>query len=579
MIITFRKNNIRLLLTMILVAALVTAVSTANLFHSTLKHRKQNLQQLSDNERSILLTEFRLTGDRDTVLSMIRKQQSLHPGPGKTGEFVLSQKSGDSIRLIYFKRGDPKRHRDSTSFILAGEPGSFAAAGNNGFIRGHDYRGKKVLAYVAYIPELGWGLVTKIDYAEITRPFWQASGFAALASLVLVLMGVYFFHRFSDSAFQHIREKEEKYHMIFELIPSGVTIADVRGEIIESNRESERLLGIARSSHTDRRIDSDEWKIIRPDHSPMPASEFASTIALKEKRVVMNVEMGIVKEGDTVTWLNVSAAPVAVGDLGVVVVYSDITRRVEAEKKLKEHDRRLVEYAHQLKVANDTKDKFFNIIAHDLKNPFSSLLGASEYLYKETDKFDPAKARKLAKILHESAKNAYNILANLLEWSRSQAGSLTYDPQLIYLTELVDNNVKLVAVQASEKNITIGVDIPIELELQADPNMLDTVLRNLLTNALKFTYPGGKVNISASLTDDEVTVAIQDSGTGIPEEDLDKLFRIDVKYVKNGTYEEKGTGLGLILCKELIGQHSGRIWVESKFGEGSTFYFSIPVGG
>jgi two-component system, sensor histidine kinase and response regulator len=225
---------------------------------------------------------------------------------------------------------------------------------------------------------------------------------------------------------------------------------------------------------------------------------------------------------------------------------------------------------------NDTKDKFFSIIAHDLKNPFGSLLGASEYLYKEIDRHDARKAQKLSKIIHNSAKNAFNILANLLDWSRSQTGSLEYEPRFINLYDIVENNVQLVAAQAAEKDIKITVEMDQGLGCTADPNMLNTVLRNLLTNALKFTNKEGKVIISATRIDNEIVVKVQDNGTGIPQEDLKKLFRIDVKYVNSGTNNERGTGLGLLLCKEFINYHGGKIWVESRVNEGSKFYFSIP---
>lgn len=577
MITAYKKSNYRLLLTMILVALLVITVTSAVIFKYTLENRKAYLKQLSDNEYGMLISMYKQSGDRDKVLARIGEQLTLHPGLGESGEFLLSDQQGDSIRLICYKGNYPG---DIPLFIPAkstwGEPARFAATGNSGYMKGIDYRGKKVLAYGEYIQELGWGIVTKIDYSEITEPFWEASLYAVLASLVFVLIGIYFFKHFSDPLLKRIRESEEKYHMLFELIPSGITIADIKGEIIESNKESEKLLGIPRDQHSNMRIDSDEWKIIRPDHTPMPPSEYASTIALKENRVVTNVEMGIVKEGNAITWLIVSAAPFPVSDLGIFVVYTDITRRVEAEKKLREHDSQMEEYALKLKTLNDTKDKFFSIIAHDLKNPFGSLLGASEYLYKEIDSHDARKAQKLSKIIHNSAKNAFNILANLLDWSRSQTGSLEYDPRFINLYDIVENNIQLVAAQAAEKDINISVNMDQGLGCTADPNMLNTVLRNLLTNALKFTNNRGNVIISATRTDKEIVVTVQDNGTGIPQEDLEKLFRIDVKYVNSGTNNERGTGLGLLLCKEFINYHGGKIWVESRVDEGSKFYFSIP---
>ena len=577
MITTYKKSNIRLLFTMILVSLTVTAVAVVVIYHISLNNKKEYLSQLADREAGIILSNISSEGDMDLVLKSIAEQQTLHPGLGETGELIVSVQDGDSIRLLYYRGISPDLAPRSFALTdIRGEPSRFAASGQSGFIKGWDYRGIKVLAYGEYIRETGWGIVTKVDFSEITGPFWEASLMAIAASLILVLTGIYFFKRFSDPLFERILENEEKYHMLFELIPSGITIASIRGEILESNRESEKLLGIPREKHAKLSIDSPDWKIIRLDGSSMPVSEFPSTKALNENRVVSNVEMGIVKNDGTVNWLNVSASPFPIRDLGIIVVYTDITRRVEAEKKLQEHDHRMEEMVRELNILNDTKNKFFNIIAHDLKNPFGSLLGASEYLYKEIDKHDVNKAQKLSKILYNSSKNAYDILANLLEWSRSQSGVLDFHPTRINLYEIADKNVQLAAAQASEKEIEIELKLDEAFECDADPNMLNTILRNLLTNALKFTAPKGKVSIEAKHSGSETVIAVKDTGTGIPEEDIPKLFRIDVKYANTGTNNEKGTGLGLILSKEFVEYHGGAIWVESRLNEGSAFYFSIP---
>jgi PAS domain S-box-containing protein len=578
MIVSFKKSTFRLLMTMILVALLVTIVAIAVIFGNNLNNEKSYLKKLTENEYGMLVSFYRQTGNRQQVIEMIRDQQALHPALEETGEILVSHLMGDSIYLIQYKG----INQTNVPKVLSlngprGEPGKFAALGNKGYVKGIDYRGRKVLAYGTYFGELSWGVVTKIDYSEIIKPFWEASLYAFIASLILVLIGSYFFKRFSDPLFERIRQNEEKYHTLFELIPSGITITDAKGGIIESNQESESLLGLPRKEHSSRRIDDEQWNIIRLDHSPMPASEYASTIALRENRVVTNIKMGIVKNRDEITWINVSAAPFTVKGMGVIIVYTDITALVEAENALRDRERQLVENARELKSLNETKDKFFSILAHDLKNPFGSLLGASEYLYREIDKQDTERVRKLSKILHESAKSGYDILTNLLEWSRSQTGSLSFEPELINLEDIVKKNINLVAALADSKNIAIHTDLDPGLELKADSRMLHSVLRNLLINSLKFTPEGGRVDISARKKENEIVVAVKDTGMGIPPEDLDKLFRIDVKYIARGTNREKGTGLGLILCKEFISKHGGNIWVESQLNEGSIFYFSIPL--
>jgi len=578
MINTFKRTTFRLLATMILVSLMVATVAIFVIFSITLKHKKKYLKKLTDYEYATISKLIDQNMGRQEILQFLGEQKGMHPGLEESGEIILTGQSGDSIFLMPYRNvaGTLSPERLKINGEL-GKPEKYAASGGIGFIRGPDYRGVEVLAYCEYIPELEWGLVTKINFSEISSPFFEATLYAFITSLILVLVGTYFFKRISDPLYKRIMEREEKYHLVFEFIPSGITIANKKGEIIETNDESVKLLGLSRYEHALRKIDSKEWKIIRLDHSPMPPSEFPSTIALNENRLVTNVEMGIVKEGNKITWLNVSAAPFPHKDFGIIASYSDITRRVEAEHRLKEHDKKLEKYARDLKSLNDTKDKFFRILAHDLKNPFGSLLGASEYLYKEAEKHNPEKIKMLGKILYASAKSGYDILANLLEWSRSQTGLIQYSPTPVNLSAIIDSNISLVTALASSKNIAIETKVDPRLEVMADQNMINTVIRNLLTNALKFTHKGGRIKIHATKSDREVMVTVQDNGTGIRKEDMDKLFRIDVKYVNRGTDDEKGTGLGLILCHEFIKRHQGRLWAESKIHEGSKFHFTIPV--
>jgi len=578
MIKTYKKSTFRLLTTMILVSMSVTLVAIVVIFNITLHHKKTYLKKLSDYEHTIIRTFYNQTHDIQEILYFIREQQETHPGLEETGEFIISQQRGDSIFLIQFrgiKKGWAPLVIPANKDV--GGPSQFAALRNTGYFRGTDYSGRKVLAYCEYIPELNWGISTKIDYSEILKPFYEASIYAFIAAVFLVLVGTYLFKKFTDPLFQRISESEEKYRRLFEFLPSGITITDKEGAILEGNKASEILLGTRGPEPEKKKIDSHNWKIIHPDGTSMPPAEFAGVIAQKENRVIMNQEIGILSDKNKTTWLNVSATPFPLKNYGIILVYNDITSRIEAEKTLKEHDKKLEAYAQKLKSLNDTKDKFFRIIAHDLKNPFGSLLGASEYLNEYADKHGEEKILKLSKILHESAKSGYDILVNLLEWSRSQTSILKYNPATVDLQAIIRNNVNLVSAMANAKDIDLTLEAPQKIEVYADANMLNTVLRNLLTNAIKFTQRGGKVSVSTNKRDGKIIVSVNDTGTGIPQKELDKLFRIDVKYVTTGTENEKGTGLGLILCKEFINQHGGKIWIKSEVGQGSTFYFSIPA--
>lgn len=170
-----------------------------------------------------------------------------------------------------------------------------------------------------------------------------------------------------------------------------------------------------------------------------------------------------------------------------------------------------------------------------------------------------------------------DLLTNLLEWSRSQTGRMEFKPVKIDLVELIDEASALLQESANHKNIIIAKDLPPGLTVFADKSMINTILRNLISNAIKYTYPGGKIDISAIRGDKELMISVRDNGIGLNEDTIQKLFLIEASTSTRGTGDEEGTGLGLILCKEFISKHGGKIWVESETGQGSRFTFTIPV--
>jgi len=259
---------------------------------------------------------------------------------------------------------------------------------------------------------------------------------------------------------------------------------------------------------------------------------------------------------------------------GYFSIVSDISELKIREHKIKEQNAELAEL-------NATKDKFFSIIAHDLKNPFSSLLGFSEILYKEYDDFEESSRKKFIKAIYESSENTYKLLENLLEWSRSQSGRIEFNPSVVNIKRMVNENLILVNQFAMEKNIRLRSSIHEDLFVSTDRDLINTIIRNLLTNALKFTPQKGEVIVYGKVVTDElnsewIEVSVKDSGVGILSENIEKLFRIDKQYSMKGTSGESGTGLGLLLCKEFIEKCNGKIWVESQVQKGSIFKFMIP---
>ena len=294
------------------------------------------------------------------------------------------------------------------------------------------------------------------------------------------------------------------------------------------------------------------------------------------KSVGASFELQQYNKWNILIWIEVSAV-ISRDEDGNFFEIIGVTRTINDRKKL---ELEMLEQQKELKKANATKNKFFSIMAHDLKNPIASLLRICEFLIEDYRTKNEAAVEESIVMLHEASTRTYKLLENLLAWARSQMGSLAYTPIEIPLTKLVNDCVDYMQVQAVAKNINLQLNNPLgECLVVCDYNMMHTVLRNLVSNALKFSFPGSTVEVSADEYNDDlnyVQVAVKDTGLGIDPNDMDKLFRIDEKITSStGTNDESGTGLGLILCKEFIDKHNCKIWVESEKGKGTTFFFTI----
>lgn len=237
-----------------------------------------------------------------------------------------------------------------------------------------------------------------------------------------------------------------------------------------------------------------------------------------------------------------------------------------------------VEQTDKLQTLNATKDKFFSIIAHDLKNPFGVILATTEFLSDSSFEMSKQEIEEFTKDLNDSAKLVFNLLENLLTWARSQKGSISFNPEAARLKTISEIQMYMLKPQAEKKGITLKMDIDEDIAFFGDQNMISTVIRNLLSNSIKFTKECGTVTLRARYTDDGfVTMCVEDTGVGMSQETIDKLFRIDVNVTTMGTSQERGTGLGLILCQEFLEKNNGKIRVESTEGVGSKFIFTIPT--
>ncbi len=254
----------------------------------------------------------------------------------------------------------------------------------------------------------------------------------------------------------------------------------------------------------------------------------------------------------------------------IVIIFIQFNQKRKANERLRKSEA-------NLKELNATKDKFFSIIAHDLKNPLHILLLTSDILAQNFESYSPEKIKVYILNMNKSSKSLANLLENLLNWSRAQLGTIEYKPEKLNLYDVVQEVLSPLWGNAEKKDVSISTDLDENLHVNADKNMIALVIRNLVSNAIKFTQHGGNIQLQANLNNSQVEIEVQDSGIGIPDEDIPKLFRIDVQHTTTGTDNEQGTGIGLILCKEFVEKHGGKIWAESEQGKGSKFKFTVPV--
>jgi PAS domain S-box-containing protein len=289
-------------------------------------------------------------------------------------------------------------------------------------------------------------------------------------------------------------------------------------------------------------------------------------------RKSFEVEFRLKKKDGSFRWIISKGVPRFQTDgrfAGYIGSCTDINDQKIIEEKIKG-------FNEELKSLNASKDKFFSIIAHDLKSPLSGLLGFTEILVDEFDELHTDEIKEFIGHSHQSAKNLNALLENLLEWSRIQIGNFAFEPSKVIVESVFDDIISLFNQNARNKKIRIEKNVDTAKDVFADKNMFKTIVRNLVSNAIKFTKENGAVHLSALANEKFVTISVQDTGIGLSQENINKLFRIDVNYTTPGTNQERGTGLGLILCKELIEKNGGKIWVESEIGNGTKFIFTLP---
>jgi PAS domain S-box-containing protein len=373
-----------------------------------------------------------------------------------------------------------------------------------------------------------------------------------------------------------ITEKEEKkkilasqekhFRHIFHNFPLPYLSLNEEGTIMDINPLLEEITGYHRDE-----VMGKNFVSLLPDENIQKF--YNSFETFKKRGIISNIEFVLIRKNGSVINVNYHGK-IEYDSQGKFYkthcVFSDITLQRKAEQTL-------IKSEQQLRELNATKDKFFSIIAHDLKNPFNDLMGFTQLLAMNIDKYDKPKIGQFANIIHHSSKLAYNLLENLLDWSRSQTGTLKFKPEKFNVNHIIEENIELLESTAHNKNIQIYSEFDTEINAFADKNMARTIIRNLISNAIKYTKQGGYININSHSNKNFCEISISDNGIGISEKNISKIFKIDESFSTTGTEREKGTGLGLILCKEFVEKNRGKLWVKSEPDKGSTFTFTLPL--
>ncbi|MFA5517974.1 MAG: ATP-binding protein [Spirochaetota bacterium] len=354
-------------------------------------------------------------------------------------------------------------------------------------------------------------------------------------------------------------KSEKKFRTYIENAPDGILVTDLNNYIIDVNPAACKLLGYTR----DELITTHKNRLVSQEYR----DKIKASLDIIQQAEKHSAEAGFIKKNGT-TFIGLLDAS-RLNDTTAIGFIKDITPIKLIEQTLRENEEELI-------ALNKNKDRFLSILAHDLRQPFNSILGFSDFLLENFDELDKAEIIKQIKIINQVSHNTYHLLEDLLLWSKALTDKVIIDKQKIDLSKLVNDLIGKINIYMNKKDLSINYFETEKIEVFADVNMLKTVLRNLISNAIKFTNHNGQIGIYAESGQSGTIITVSDNGVGIDKNKISRLWDFTDEIIAVGTDGEKGSGFGLSLCKELLERHGGQIWVESELGKGSDFKFTIP---
>ena len=388
-----------------------------------------------------------------------------------------------------------------------------------------------------------------------------------LAGVGYIMKRIHYHQKEQAKMEDSIRNSEQKYRSLFDNLDQGMALHDIilnpSGEAIdyrfvEANESFEELTGLNREDIIGKTVLE-----VMPGTEQDWIKKYGQVVATGKPLHYENYASELKKYYEVVAYRPQSGQ--------FAVIMSDITGRHQTEEQIKKTNDELAKL-------NAEKDKFFSIIAHDLRSPFNGFLGLTQLMTEELPDMSLAETQKIVVSMRNSATNLFRLLENLLDWSTMQQGLISFNREVAQLAPIVDESMAIILEPAKIKGIEINFDIPADITVFADRNMLQTVIRNLVSNAVKFTPKGGKISVSAKATiDNSVEFSVKDTGIGMSKTMVADLFRLDVQTNRKGTEGEPSAGLGLIICKDFIEKNGGKLWIESEEGKESAFCFTLPI--
>jgi len=633
----FRHRKILIITVFTVIIAFMIAFAAIWLLYQNARQDVYNrLNDIAVNEKvSIEIWTNVYQKNEEEIIAHLRLEKKNGAVIGRSGEIVIARPANDSLEFIISRKMEI--YRIPVNYSLA-TPMQRAINHESGYLIGRDYEGYKVYAAYTFVEKINWGIVAKIPVAEVNRPYFVSISIVFFLTLLLVTFLSYLLIKTTNPILDKLLNNERLLIAARENAEASEKVVRMQKDEIEfNNARLESLLKISQYStssiqdlldyalneaikltgskigyiyfyeektkqfilNTWSKEVMNECRVQNPETVyDLDKTGCWGEAVRQRKPIIINdyeaenhLKKGL-PEGH-VTLKTFMTVPIFVGTSIVAVAglankqngYDNadtvqLTLLMDSVWKIAHRIYMEIDLRNandKLKELNATKDKFFSIISHDLKSPFTSLLGITEVLLENHRTLKPDEIEEYFSHLNEASKSTLELLDNLLTWAQSQTGRLELSQSKVNLKVLTTDITRLLQTFARDKKIMLINTIDKDIWVWADPNMLTTVLRNLIQNAVKYTRSKGSVTIGVTVIKEFAEIWVADTGIGMTDKGLNSLFRIGENVSMPGTNNERGTGLGLILCRDFVEKHGGTIRAESEEGKGSKFYFTMPL--